>query len=338
MSNISIPFISLQVESLSDNQRMVKFIEFLISTDTESAYEKLCSVLIKDYNWISRDLEIDLRIEKGDLELDDDVIKEAAMLVHKKFGTSKRLSEGDKKEMKELMALKIQMSKAEWKKELDQVHEQLRQQSDLNHLKDTKAQSLNTTVRYYLRDHDAQLASHAHEMTTTSDIIAKSNVQSSESSDERLDGLKFHLETLFNKVTRCLANRDLILREREKCLKILGVKDEKESLDVVIKDQLENLPKQLKACQDELAKKNKSIQRQNGTMSDLEDELQKKDELIKSLQTQLSEKTDRLVALEESISTLQKQNSEMLSPKSQPIEKVKKKTAVNGTKASAKKK
>ena len=37
----------------------------------------------------------------------------------RKFGTSKRLCEGDKKEIQELLALKLQVSQDEWQKDFD---------------------------------------------------------------------------------------------------------------------------------------------------------------------------------------------------------------------------
>lgn len=49
-------------------------------------------------------------------------------LPHRKFGTSKRFSELDKKDMTELIAIKIQVSKEEWKQELDLVKERLEDQ------------------------------------------------------------------------------------------------------------------------------------------------------------------------------------------------------------------
>jgi hypothetical protein len=48
----------------------------------------------------------------------------------RKFGTSKRFSELDKKDVTELIAIKIQVSKEEWKQEMDLIRQQLQAQMD----------------------------------------------------------------------------------------------------------------------------------------------------------------------------------------------------------------
>ena len=46
-------------------------------------------------------------------------------LSFRKFGTSRRLGETDKKDMAEMIGIKIQLSKEEWRHELDSIREQL---------------------------------------------------------------------------------------------------------------------------------------------------------------------------------------------------------------------
>ena len=42
-----------------------------------------------------------------------------------KFGSSKRMSEGDKKQIQSIVAIKIQMAKEEWREEVCMIHSQL---------------------------------------------------------------------------------------------------------------------------------------------------------------------------------------------------------------------
>ena len=48
-----------------------------------NAYDVLCAVLVKDYAWLSKELQTDSQCEKGNLTIDEDVMKEAGMLVHR---------------------------------------------------------------------------------------------------------------------------------------------------------------------------------------------------------------------------------------------------------------
>lgn len=131
----------------------------------------MCAALMMcpgDLNWLAKELQTEVKADRGNLVIDDDVMKEAAMITHRlvlpsfllyslsaaflvrleqlskwrknvslptypflrKFGTSKRFSELDKKDMTELIAVKIQISKEEWKQELDLVKENLEAQKN----------------------------------------------------------------------------------------------------------------------------------------------------------------------------------------------------------------
>ena len=48
-----------------------------------NVYDVLCAVLVKEYAWLSKELQTDSQCEKGNLTIDDDVMKEAGMLVHR---------------------------------------------------------------------------------------------------------------------------------------------------------------------------------------------------------------------------------------------------------------
>jgi hypothetical protein len=51
-----------------------------------SAFEDLCAALMTcpgDLNWLAKELKAEVRAERGNLVIDDDVMKEAAMITHR---------------------------------------------------------------------------------------------------------------------------------------------------------------------------------------------------------------------------------------------------------------
>ena len=62
-----------------------RLIEFVLSTQTFGAFNTLCSALVKvtSHKKLSRDLELDLRLERGDVIPQPELMDEAAALVHR---------------------------------------------------------------------------------------------------------------------------------------------------------------------------------------------------------------------------------------------------------------
>ena len=80
-------------------------------------------------NYLSRNLRISrdviqltfFQADNGTLEVEEHIKDESRMWVHKKFGTSKRISELDKKQIVSFVALKTQASKESCRRQLQKV-------------------------------------------------------------------------------------------------------------------------------------------------------------------------------------------------------------------------
>lgn len=55
----------------------------LLVTTQPGAFQIICDVLLEHQPWLSKDLLMDVRLERGDLKIDDDVFKESAALAHR---------------------------------------------------------------------------------------------------------------------------------------------------------------------------------------------------------------------------------------------------------------
>ena len=65
------------------NQRASKLVDWLVESKVERAFLEVCSALVTKYPAISKELQTEVRIERGDVNIDEDVMKEAATLVHR---------------------------------------------------------------------------------------------------------------------------------------------------------------------------------------------------------------------------------------------------------------
>ena len=85
------PFHSSTQAEKHNNYKVGRLFEILLTSPLINAYDVLCAVLVKDYAWLSKELQTDSQCEKGNLTIDDDVMKEAGMLVHR-YSTGNHLA------------------------------------------------------------------------------------------------------------------------------------------------------------------------------------------------------------------------------------------------------
>ena len=77
--------------------------------------------------------------------------------VSRRFGTSKRFAESDKKEMAELIAIKLQIADDEYHQETAKLTEQLSETRRLAEQHERTERTLDGTLRDFVRRHEKQL-------------------------------------------------------------------------------------------------------------------------------------------------------------------------------------
>ena len=82
----------------------------------------------------------------------------------RRFGTSKRFAESDKKEMAELIAVKLQIADDEYRQETAKLVEQLDEAGRLTEQRERTVRRLVSTLRDFVRRHEKQLVS-IHSLT-----------------------------------------------------------------------------------------------------------------------------------------------------------------------------
>jgi len=295
------------------NGRASRMIDYILLTVQPDAFQTLCAALVRDYPWLTKELELDLRIEKAEIDIDEDVAKEAAMLVHRKFGQSKRFSEVDKKDIQDLIAVKVQLSKEEWKKEMMTLRDELERQIELHKVKDAKAGAVDRQVVDYMRAHDDYLKSHAHGMKTT-----RSALVDSVNDNDVIAKLRARLDFMMDRLNYGIKNAEMLQKERERCLELLNCKkgDTEKLYDIIqlkmveFPNKIDTLSKSVKSKDSEInnlkkqiTEKNESVRANKEEMRSLEQHVLQKEaensilqDKLKELQAHANELADRLAA------------------------------------------
>jgi cell division septum initiation protein DivIVA len=221
--------------------KVTRVIDALLAVNPPDGFASFCSLLQNSGDSVlarlSRELEVDLRLERGDIKPRQELIDEAAVLVHRKFGPSKRFSESDKREVAELIAVKLQLSQDDWQRETERIQQELDANIQQIRSRDELAQHIVAILRDFARKHETQLTSHAHDMTTTQELVRQMMIgESTENGGDLLPRLQKNLKAFFHQVKTLLNHRDSLYYEREKCLRLLGVQNDagKVQLDEVI--------------------------------------------------------------------------------------------------------
>ena len=147
------PFLFLYFQNEGTNfAKVSKFLELLPNcSNNKNTFQLLCDILQPDYEWISDQLIAELKAETGQLKIEEYIDREAAILVHREFGSSRRLSESEKKEIKDLVALRTQYAKEVWMRQLALAKKYLAEQTEYNKEKDVFAQALIEKINSFIK-------------------------------------------------------------------------------------------------------------------------------------------------------------------------------------------
>lgn len=132
-----------------------------------------------------------------------------------------------------MVATKLQIAQEEWqlevaklKDELDEVKAELRR-------REAAGLRIYEMQRAFVREREKQLVTHAHDMTTTQDAVKRCLADPTNDGGV-LDQLRDNLDQLFRQMALAINHREALYYEKEKSLRLLGVKNLRTPLDEVI--------------------------------------------------------------------------------------------------------
>ena len=210
------------------------------------------------------------------------------MLVHRRFGRSRRISETDKKQMATLMATQVQSTKEACRRQLDQAHSSREQLEHAIQDVESKVSGLNNRVQQFVRSHN-DVFKEAPVLDMRSTTQALLGMTRSESQTPILQ-LEEQLDFLLTRFNRLLTERACMVNDRQKMsevlrLKLTGpvtdpivdklskVREENEALVKYLRQKVINLEEKVNASQASVEEKEKIIARLRADMEGLEKEL-----------------------------------------------------------------
>ncbi|ESO00694.1 hypothetical protein HELRODRAFT_175680 [Helobdella robusta] len=141
----------IEETEMKNCEKIWKYLEHLMRAKLDkNVFNVLCEFLDEENPWISSELRVELSLERGQLKIDDYIKNEASTLVHRLFGTTKRLSEGEKRQLEQLLAVRTQCTKNIWIKNVEQTKQALTEQIALAKHKDAVLKGLIRKIHAFI--------------------------------------------------------------------------------------------------------------------------------------------------------------------------------------------
>jgi chromosome segregation ATPase len=211
----------------------------------------------------------------------------------------------DKKDMQELIAVKIQISKEEWKEEVAALHKEIKRLETSIAQEEKKARDVDAFLQNFVRENEKKLMSLAHGNQSTTDVL-----RTSDDDSDALAILRTHIRAVVARTKVVIEERDLLFDDREKSLKLLGVSasgESKYTLSDAIRDLNKQQPDNEASLREELAEKEQLIKRLRAISAEYEAEIDGNDDKVKGIKEELAATTTENLQLKSKVKQLEQE-------------------------------
>ena len=230
----------------------------------------------------------------------------------------------DKKEMQELIAVKIQISKEEWKEEIGALQNEIHRLESIISSEEKKARQIDGFLQKFIKDNESRLMSLAHGNKSTTDVL-----KTSDDDTDALAILRTRVKSIISRTKIVIEERDLLFDDREKCFTALGVSssngngngDSKHMLSDIIRQKAKKDPGNEAKLRAELEEKEKVIQRLRNISAEYETEIDGNDSKVKGIKDDLAATTKENLELKTRMKQMEREMEDL---------RIKAATATNG--------
>ena len=263
-----------------------------------------CKILDENYFSLAEEMRAEMKAEKGELKIEDYIYEEAGKLVLKDFGNTKRLSDGEKKDMQALVALRTQYAKEVWRLRLERARKELADLLKANREKDEQAAEMVELVGKFVKDHRKKVNKRN---ATTSDppklmSREKTMTENMKTGKLMMETLEEHVSSLLALTTQSLQEKEILSDERGRALGELGLDDKNAELDEELRLLMAEMEETLRRKSNEADSKEQMAKSLNGQIRNMEDEasreLNERKKTIGSLNKLVAESESQLSKLE----------------------------------------
>lgn len=212
-------------------ERVWKYLEHLMRTKLDrNVFKAFCEFLDEENPWISSELRVELTLEKGQLRIDEYIKNEVSTLVHRYFGTSKRISENEKKQVEELLAMRTQCTKNIWIKNVEQTKQSLIAQISFERQRSNVQRSMISKIMEHLQ-HNKELGNNSSNSSFSEDTLTEKEAYRWMNTENNLyvvKTLEGWVDKLMDSSTNTQNKLELMKEEKERTVETMG--DTMESL------------------------------------------------------------------------------------------------------------
>ena len=157
---------------------------------------------------VAKELRAELQLELGILECTERENEEAAALVHRHFGSSRRMPEAEKRQIARLIAMKAQVVRESTKRELTRLGADLEKYRSIAEHTETKLVDLNDRVKRFIRLNELDVPNPFCDMRSTTEALMPPRSPVT----DVLTELEDRLTLLMSRLMRIAAEKRTLLR------------------------------------------------------------------------------------------------------------------------------
>jgi len=221
----------------SDYGRTFKWIDLLCRVKVDVVPRLVQILFARGFSWIGDEIQADLLAERGEIQLEEYVYREAGLFVHKHFGRSRRVAEIDKKAIQELIATRYQAAKEAWRRQLEKERQTKDEALRILQGENSRMKCLTQRIHAWMRIQKDQISPYAHDMESALQLTRGDTDPDSSKQDYYQTAERAVDETL-QLLSSLLCDKERRDEERKRCLKMMDCTNHAMDLDILFQEEL----------------------------------------------------------------------------------------------------
>ncbi|KAK2165201.1 hypothetical protein LSH36_53g01006 [Paralvinella palmiformis] len=157
---------------------------------------------------VAKEMRAELQLELGILECTDREREEAAALVHRHFGSSRRMPEMEKRQIARLIAMKAQVVRESTKRELARLVDDLEKYRTITQHTETKLFDINNRLKRFIRVNELDAPNPFCDMRSTTEALMRPRTPVTDVLTDLEDKITF----LMSRLMRIAAEKQTLIR------------------------------------------------------------------------------------------------------------------------------
>ncbi len=171
-------------------------------------FDELVQALKVPFPLVAEELTAEMKLELGTLEVKKQDLDDASALVHRHFGTSRRVTESEKKQIALLIAMKANVAREANKRDMARLKEDLDRYRSFSRQSETRIFDVNARIRRFIRLNDIEGQNPFIDMRSTTQALMRPGSPMRDTLTELEDRVHF----LMSRLLRIAAEKDSIIR------------------------------------------------------------------------------------------------------------------------------